>query len=265
MISRLVLSSAALLVSSLHAAAADPGWWTARGVKNASPASNLSPATIGQAKHMAAMALEELRPKLPAADFASLRTDVAAVVDLAVPTSPSAGFYEEQKAMLLVGQLKALADPFYRHLKKANFIWLETQLWENQTNDTSNPDNYFPWTTTTADDANKAPATLGQLKAVFALRFTDDADGNQLPDFWEYLYFGGTGNSGSADPDGDGLTNEAESNLGTNPFLADSDGDGVPDNTDAYPMDPSRWTTSGSNDVTAPQIILISPENALPL
>ena len=29
--------------------------------------------------------------------------------------------------------------------------------------------------------------------------------------------------------------------MGTDPLLADTDGDGVPDNLDAYPLDPSRW------------------------
>jgi hypothetical protein len=56
----------------------------------------------------------------------------------------------------------------------------------------------------------------------------DDADGDGLSDAWETLYFGGNANP-DADEDGDGLTNRQEYLLRTNPRLADSDGDGVPD------------------------------------
>ncbi len=46
---------------------------------------------------------------------------------------------------------------------------------------------------------------------------------------------GGTGGgpAGSADPDGDGLTNDDEEALGTDPALADTDGDGVNDGDEA--------------------------------
>lgn len=245
--------------------AADPQWWTTRGVKTLAASSNLSPATIGQVKHMVATGLAELETCLSAPELSALKADVASIVDLAVPPSPSNAFYQQQRAVLVVGQLKALGEPFYRHLYNVNPMWVEAQLRENQTNSSISPTNFFPWTTTTADDVNKAAATVGQLKAVFALRFSDDADGNQLADFWEYRYFGGTGNSSSEDPDGDGLTNQQESDRGTNPFLADSDGDQVNDGSDLYPLDPSRWASSGNNDVTAPQVILTSPENAQPL
>jgi hypothetical protein len=56
-----------------------------------------------------------------------------------------------------------------------------------------------------------------------------DRDGNGLPDSWEILYFGHTGNDPNADPDGDGLTNLQEFQHGTNPTATDSDGDGVSD------------------------------------
>lgn len=48
---------------------------------------------------------------------------------------------------------------------------------------------------------------------------SQDADGNRLADAWEIQYFGGAGAGGirSADPDGDGLTNEQEALAGTDP------------------------------------------------
>ncbi len=54
------------------ATAADPAWWATRGVTTSAPASNLSPATIGQAKWTAHQALETLQSILP---------DVASQID----------------------------------------------------------------------------------------------------------------------------------------------------------------------------------------
>ena len=71
----------------------------------------------------------------------------------------------------------------------------------------------------------------------------------------------------SLDTDGDGISNAQEILNGTNPLLVDTDGDGVADNLDPFPTDPSRWIapTTASGDVTPPQIVLITPENATPL
>jgi endonuclease/exonuclease/phosphatase family metal-dependent hydrolase len=45
-----------------------------------------------------------------------------------------------------------------------------------------------------------------------------DADGNGLGDGWERAFFGSSGQSPAADPDGDGFTNAEEHRLGTNPL-----------------------------------------------
>jgi hypothetical protein len=60
------------------------------------------------------------------------------------------------------------------------------------------------------------------------LGYTDqDQDG--LPDDWERHYFGNLSHSGTADSDGDGLTDAAEFAQGTNPNSNDTDADGMPD------------------------------------
>ena len=56
-----------------------------------------------------------------------------------------------------------------------------------------------------------------------------DTDDDGLPDWWEMLHFGVLSNTPMTDTDGDGLSNQAEFQLGTNPAEADSDGDGMDD------------------------------------
>ncbi len=51
---------------------------------------------------------------------------------------------------------------------------------------------------------------------------TNDEDGNELPDSWEILFFGATGQDPAADNDGDGLTNAQELLAGSAPTLPDS-------------------------------------------
>lgn len=71
-----------------------------------------------------------------------------------------------------------------------------------------------------------------------------DGDNNGLPDAWEASFIAWltefgipiTGPAPSGDYDGDGLTNAEEFMLDTNPFLMDSDGDGIPDESDPDPL-----------------------------
>ncbi len=223
---------------------------------------------------MAAMALAELQPpRLDALTYQALQTDLSAVVSLTVPSTPEN--FAKQKQVLLVGELKAIADPFYRRLNSAMPLWLNQQRMMNGTQDPANPTNIFPWTSATNDDSNKAVASVGQLKAVFTLPFDEDIN----------FYYGSgplvsdTNNDGIVDPlailfrfssslndtDGDGIANAVEVANGTNPLLADSDGDGVGDGADAFPLDPARTLPSGGSagDTTPPVITLLEPVGAI--
>jgi hypothetical protein len=85
-----------------------------------------------------------------------------------------------------------------------------------------------------------------------------DSNFDGLTDYEDYIL--GI-NPYNMDSDGDGLSNYTEIMMGTNPFMADTDCDGVPDNLDAYPLDPTRTTptampatiaiSSGNNQIAA--------------
>jgi hypothetical protein len=66
------------------------------------------------------------------------------------------------------------------------------------------------------------------------------------------------------DTDEDGLADDIEAILGTDPSDADTDGDSVPDAEDAFPLDPTRSTLPSSDpeDDTGPAITLDEPLNA---
>lgn len=68
----------------------------------------------------------------------------------------------------------------------------------------------------------------------------------------------------SDDWGGDGLNNQSEAVRGSNPFIADSDGDGFDDGVDAYPIDPTQWLfgTSDPNDSSAPVISILTPQGS---
>jgi hypothetical protein len=201
--------------------AAPPAWWSNGNPPVINPqaeVNNHGVANIGQAKWMAKSALEALRAERP--DLATLvEADLVGsgkpIASWATPVTTEQ--QEQQRRPLLLGQLKAIAAPFYDRLQTADPTWLAAQATENGMPNTG---SHYPWTATTSDDANKAMATIGQLKAVFSLRF-ENLSGGVDP---------------NGDEDGDGLVNSVEAGLGTSTEDADTDGDGIPDGADSAPL-----------------------------
>jgi parallel beta-helix repeat protein len=56
-----------------------------------------------------------------------------------------------------------------------------------------------------------------------------DSDSDNMPNFWEYLYFGDLSHDATTDADNDGLNDFDEFQRGTDPNNPDSDYDGIPD------------------------------------
>jgi hypothetical protein len=84
-----------------------------------------------------------------------------------------------------------------------------------------------------------------EISSNYLSAMTQDNDGNGLPDFWEWQYFGCGGIEPNADMDGDGVSNLQEYQNGTNPIRADTDYDGrsdseeIAENTD--PLDSNSF------------------------
>lgn len=178
-----------LLLSAGTGAAVDaPSWWSqdeAPVLAQGKDPDNLAVANIGQAKWMARNALDALRKVLP-----DVAEDVEA--DLVGPGKPipdwdppaSAGERSRQHAPLLIGQLKAISAPFYERIQDVAPGWLASERAIYQMPATG---TFYPWTPATTDDSNRAPATLGQLKAVFSLDFMADREAaDAIPDLWEH-------------------------------------------------------------------------------
>lgn len=243
------------------ALAAPPLWWSVGNppvIDTNAAENNIAPANIGQAKYMVRSALDALEDILPSVatqieqDLTIPQPNPAggtfpAILDFTVPDPKDDTWIQKQKNPLLIGQLKAIADPFYTRLNEAAPAWLAT---ERTTNGTSHPNSIFPWTTDTTDDVNKGVANIGQLKSVFSLRFETltpdfiDEDYDGIDDNWELANGLDPSNrdDGYDDPDGDGIENRLEFVLGFDPnndatngtpdIEQDRDSDGISDWTE---------------------------------
>ena len=226
-----------MLLSSTLLYASPPAWWNTRGVidENAQE-ENYAVVNVGQAKWMATQAYAELSARL--APFGGVGFQLSDVIP-DIPENPDALWYEQQKAVLNLGQLKAMALPFYDSLNQRlpGFLDYQAQIngipWETgQT---------YPWNPDTPVEQNFGPVNIGQLKATFAFQFDADLDGNGVPDFSSFGVptqpaGGGTG-GGTAGGGTNGGTGNNNPGGGGNPTLRpDRDNDGVPDDEDGWAL-----------------------------
>lgn len=169
-----------------------PAWWHQGNppvIPLGAAENNHGVANIGQAKWMASEAIKPLAALAP--DIATqVRTDLAGtppaftdrIVDLEVPATPTAEWLQKQKAPLLLGQLKAIARPFYNRLNTVAAPWVLDQIeanhggtatpgtdyWQVTGNTAYTNNGYYPWNPATPVAINDAPVTIGQLKLIFS-------------------------------------------------------------------------------------------------
>jgi len=203
-----------------------PEWWKERGVIDeefeSREQAHYAPALLGQAKFLAWQAYREMEERSPG----SAGAEIESLVE---------GFREgsgEDYGPLLIGQLKALAKPFYDRIHEAGHPLPEGMALGA---------GGYPWEFEEYQDFHYAPANLGQLKWVFSFDLSAwpplpsdpglDTDGDGLPDLLEIEQGLDPLNPEDAalDLDADGLTNLEEYLLGTGMRNPDSDHDGIND------------------------------------
>jgi len=177
-----------------------PAWWTQRGVLEPNAqADDYAVANSGQLKNIATQAYQELLAHLPggAGDMTPGATGyllTQVVIGWQSPTQATDDF-----SVINLGQLKAVAQPFYQRLVEVGYC------------------NALPWNGT-AD--NYAVANLGQLKNLFNFDLTYPGPDGGPPAWWQNYYFGTTGIDFNAlAPSGDGMTIMQKFLSGASPYL----------------------------------------------
>lgn len=235
---------AVLIAGSICAHAGNPSWWTEGDVIDPAAShavsANYAPVALGQLKNMAVHAKEHLDINYPGGAGSAIDDMVEGFepVDGVTYTGPElAAIQANQYKAINLGQLKAVAKPFYDRLDAIGYDTNKNLRERGYPNTWS---YIYPWNPSTSVAENYKPANLGQLKMAFSFDISD--------------------------LDEDGVSSDDERVAGTNPFVADSDSDGYDDLEDLFPTDPTRHTlTATPGDTTPPVITLSEPSSATPL
>ena len=213
------------MVSKAVLLSTQPSWWADYSLVDGSTRQDTAVATHGQAKHAVQKAYQYLEVELSEIGGAGLAvTTLYTTYCTSAPTDAA-----NDRLPLSIGQLKYLAKPFYDHLNSAAADF-DTSAMNPASTD------IYPWTVEQSDDADRALATLGQLKFVFSFDLSlwlspaDDTDRDNILDTWEQAII-------DADPedvistiadvqpeddyDADGLNNQNEFLQGSNPLTND--------------------------------------------
>ncbi len=195
-------------VGGVTVGAQGPAWWVERGVLSGDAPADFAPLTQGQMKWLATNASDELDVRLNLVGGAG--SNVHAMVW---------GFGGEHNAqVVLVGQLKHVAQPFYNRLMAVGYA------------------DAYPWSGEPAEEADFAVANIGQAKSMFAFDMAEDLDDDGLSDWAE------TDTGIFVSP----------TDTGTDPLLADTDGDGTPDGEEV-----ANRTDPNNTDTEPPSLMLM--------
>ena len=202
-----------------------PSWWIERGAIDTNLlARDYALVNQGQVKWMATNAYDELEEKLFGGAGSNIEAFICnvSVANNCLPIN--------------LGQLKYIAAQYYDRLGEVGIT--------NAYPDAMVGD--YPWTSDSGDDADYAPANIGQTKYAFSFDLDKDADG--LPNWWEEYYFGDLDEVAAGDPDKDGLSNLLEYQNNANPNDADSDDDGLLDSDEVITYSTSPSDPDSDND-----------------
>jgi hypothetical protein len=208
---RIIVTLAVLLFVTGVSAVDFPSWWTSQGVLTLDgsnvpvPPDDFAALNQGQLKNITLGAFKECEVRLPGGPGPGLLQLIDGFTQIVGGQRvPKTGTLTDDFAVATVGQLKAVAQPFYTRFQSCGLAPV------------------FPWPVSgTSDDF--ALANLGQVKRLFSFDLRDD-DVDGMIDAWED--FNGFDKNNPADAggdlDGDGLTNAEEQNHGTNPNAKDN-------------------------------------------
>ena len=242
------LTAAFLLPILIYAAGPGPQWWTDRHVVSGTTLSGTADyagANQGQLKNIATAAFQELSANLPGgvgymtAPSGSFPGGTGwqltnLINGWSTTTSGTlvavTGSNTNDYGPVNLGQLKNVASLFYNRLIEVGYA------------------GDYPWLSSTNTPNDYAAANIGQVKNLFSIDVTYDSDSNGLPDWWEMLWFGAIGQSGTAAvPSGSGLTILQAYQQGVSPF-------------DYYKgISPTLTIVSGTNQTGTSGVFLPAP------
>lgn len=234
-----------VLIAGILAAAATPpvipGWWAARHATIPNkPKDDYAPLNQGQLKNLVRAAAEELEERLPGGAGGTLAAKVASW------TPPSAT--TDDYAAVNVGQLKAMAALVYDRCIEEGYV-TQTRY-------------QYPWDNSAFPPDDYAMANIGQAKNLFAFDLATrtfsayrSPGGDGIAYQWKLQYGLNPNNPNLANEIAPGeLTYLQKYDMGLDPSVEDSDGDGVSDGVEvqngsdpksaqSIPLRTIRWRT----------------------